>query len=100
MQTPLSMRLLLGPTKGSNRIDTWTEIDWHLHTKPQLNIELGFLGGLLAVFAIAIAMGGDLGELEDGPSKFEVGDDPCIHHPNILRIVVIDLRQSTNVRID
>jgi len=30
-------------------------------------------------------MGGDLGGLRDGPSKFEAEDGPCIRHPNIWR---------------
>jgi len=34
-------------------------------------------------------MGGDLGGLGEVPSKFEVGDGPCIRPP-ILREVVIE----------
>lgn len=30
-------------------------------------------------------MGGDLEGLGGGPPKFEMGDDPCLHPPNISR---------------
>ena len=43
-------------------------------------------------------MGGDLGGTGGrSPSKFEVGDGPCIRPPNILRSIVLSgARESTN----